>query len=326
LFFINNNNIIYLMNSKFKIKNSRQHFLLLLTLGLFVVLPHKTQAQLTPPTITSHPADIAVDEGQNTTFSVTATGNPASYQWTCQFPGTNDWLPLSSQGIYSGVNTATLTLTNVTASRNGYRFRCDVSNSSGTVSSNAATLTVYYGPGIAKQPDNSTIIAGGNTSFSVTATGNPAPTYEWWYHSQADGNKKVPEGGMYSGANTSTLTLTNVPASYNGYQYYCFVTNYFETTGSNYATLTVTTLVTPPTISNLTVPGTEITTTIATAYYNLDKQADVYYMLYLSSATAPDATTIKAQNTGILHGQNNLLSGRFGTNLSSLTPATGYTL
>ena len=90
-----------------------------------------------PPQVTVHPADQTnVAPGSDVTFSVTATGTaPLSYQWQ------KDGVNLNDGGSISGASTSTLTITGVTESNEG-GYRCVVTNSAGTATSNTATLTV----------------------------------------------------------------------------------------------------------------------------------------------------------------------------------------
>jgi len=95
--------------------------------------------------------------------------------------------------------------------------------------------------GITQHPANQTITAGGNASFSVTATAPNPPLiqYQWYVTTSGGSSSPVSNGGVYSGAGTATLTLTNVPQSYNGNKYACVVI--YQSLGytSNVATLTV---------------------------------------------------------------------------------------
>ena len=69
-------------------------------------------------------------------FSVTATGTaPLSYQWQ------KDGVNLTDGGRITGATTATLTITGVMESDEG-GYRCVVTNSAGTATSNTAMLTV----------------------------------------------------------------------------------------------------------------------------------------------------------------------------------------
>ena len=84
-----------------------------------------------PPTITGQPLGRSVIVGQTATFSVTATGTaPLSYQWRKN--GVN----------ISGAKNSSYTTPATVLADSGARFRCVVSNAYGTVTSNAAALTV----------------------------------------------------------------------------------------------------------------------------------------------------------------------------------------
>lgn len=97
---------------------------------------------------------------------------------------------------------------------------------------------------ITTAPVNRTITCGGNTTFTVAVTGS-VPSYSWQYRTSASGVwQTVTNGGIYSGATTSTLTLTNVPDGNNGYQYRALVSGGCSAVDfSAAATLTVNRLV-----------------------------------------------------------------------------------
>ncbi len=84
-------------------------------------------------------------------------------------------------------------------------------------------------PSITTQPQNQSVVAGGNVTFSVRATGSPAPTFQW-----------TRNGANIAGAVGADLTLTNVPAASAG-TYAVVVTNSAGSVTSNSVTLTVTT-------------------------------------------------------------------------------------
>jgi hypothetical protein len=84
-------------------------------------------------------------------------------------------------------------------------------------------------PVIATQPQSVTVTTGQSATFTVAASGQPAPTYQWNFN-----------GGTISGATSSTLTLSNTQFA-NGGSYTVTVKNIVGTVTSNAATLTVTT-------------------------------------------------------------------------------------
>ncbi|WP_298481384.1 FG-GAP-like repeat-containing protein [uncultured Maribacter sp.] len=96
----------------------------------------------TAPIINTQPTDITLCPGCTGTMSVSAT-NADSYQWQ-QFNGSS-WIDLTDSGIYSGVNTNLLTITNPTSLDNGNQYRVLVSNDvlvCEEVISNTAILTL----------------------------------------------------------------------------------------------------------------------------------------------------------------------------------------
>ncbi|MBI2516651.1 MAG: immunoglobulin domain-containing protein [Opitutae bacterium] len=90
------------------------------------------------------------------------------------------------------------------------------------------------GPSFTTVPASQTVNAGSSTTFSVTATGTPAPTYQWHFN-----------GTAISGATSSSLSLANVRASDAG-DYTVVATNDLGSVTSAKATLTVNTPAPPP--------------------------------------------------------------------------------
>jgi subtilisin-like proprotein convertase family protein len=94
------------------------------------------------------------------------------------------------------------------------------------------------------QPASTSITCGNNATFSVAATGSLL-TYTWQYRTTATGTWiDVTNGGVFSGATTSTLTLTNVPGTFAGYQFRALMRGGCTAVDfSNPATLTVNAIV-----------------------------------------------------------------------------------
>lgn len=89
------------------------------------------------PAITRQPSSQTVDEGDSVSFTVKATGIALSYQWQGSRNGSS-WFDLTGLGW----NTDTYSIPSVSAGAGGYRYRCVVSNSAGSVTSKAVLLTV----------------------------------------------------------------------------------------------------------------------------------------------------------------------------------------
>lgn len=96
---------------------------------------------LSGPSITTQPANITRNVGQTATFSVVASGDsPLTYQWQMRTSSTGTW------GNVTGATSASYTTAVLVATDSGKQFRCVVTNSVGSVTSNAATLTVNVAP------------------------------------------------------------------------------------------------------------------------------------------------------------------------------------
>lgn len=90
-------------------------------------------------------------------------------------------------------------------------------------------------PTISSHPVNRVLCVGNNTTFSVTAEN--ASSYQWQINT-GSGFTNISNNTYYSGATTSTLTLTNAITVMNGYQYRCVVGGSSSVT-SNAASLSV---------------------------------------------------------------------------------------
>jgi hypothetical protein len=182
------------------------------------------------PAIVGQPANQTVTAGQTASFAVAATGTaPLTYQW--QKSGVN----------IAGANSTIYTTPATTTSDNGATFRVVVSNTAGTATSAASTLTVNaaaVAPAITAQPVNQTVTAGQATSFSVAATGTAPLTYQW-----------QKSGVNIAGANSATYITPATTPSDNGAAFRVVVSNTAGTATSAAATLTVNAAVVAPAIS-----------------------------------------------------------------------------
>ena len=175
-------------------------------------------AVATAPAITTQPQSQIVTVGANVTFTAAASGSPTpTYQW--QKGGTS----------ISGATSATLTLTSVQLA-DAASYTVVATNSVSSATSNSAVLTVNApaaAPVFTTQPLGQAAFTGANITFTATASGSPAPTYQWRKDSV-----DIP------GATGSALTLNNVQTT-DAATYTVVATNSVGTTGSSSAVLTV---------------------------------------------------------------------------------------
>ncbi|MBT1697706.1 autotransporter-associated beta strand repeat-containing protein, partial [Fulvivirgaceae bacterium PWU4] len=119
------------------------------------------------PAITSHPVSVTQCADNGTTFTVAATGTTLTYQWR------RNGVNLTNAGVYSGVNTSTLTISSVAGV--GGNFDVVVTETSATpncpVTSNAATLTVNPLPtGLAVTTAASAVCYGTSTNIQIAGS------------------------------------------------------------------------------------------------------------------------------------------------------------
>jgi sugar lactone lactonase YvrE len=166
----------------------------------------------TVPVITTQPGNQTVIVGNSTTFTTTASGDPTpSFQWQLSTDGGNTWSNLTDVvNTTSGSATANLTLGNVTISMLGNQYRAIATNlinsAPYSATSNAATLNVLFQPQITSQPVSVAVFTGNTSTFSVSVTGNPVPSFQWYF------NGKV----ITVNATSSSFTITNVTAGKTG--------------------------------------------------------------------------------------------------------------
>jgi hypothetical protein len=165
------------------------------------------------------------------TFTVVASsGTTMTYQWY------KDGNPVD------GATSAIYTILSVTPSDQG-RYYVKVSNAYGSVKSANANLNVLSAPSITTQPVSQIVTQGQTASFSVKASGNPLPSYQWFFNGAP----------LHEEANHSGLILSSVDWSDSG-TYTVVVSNAYGSVTSAPATLTV--------VGNLAVTLTTVATPI----------------------------------------------------------------
>lgn len=178
--------------------------------------------------VIEQPNDYFGFVGEHATFYVVAKGEGLSYQWQVNKNGT--WINSSLPGAKSD----SLHF-DITAARNGYKFRCVIKDTKGnTVTSDFATLVVYQSFAITKNPENCSGPVNGTALFKVIASGDDLK-YQW----QVNSNGTWRDSSM-PGAKTDTLSVS-ITTARNGYKFRCVVktANGAESITSNEATLTV---------------------------------------------------------------------------------------
>jgi sugar lactone lactonase YvrE len=125
------------------------------------------QPAILPPTVSTAPASVTVNQGQSTTLSVSVAGTePFTYQWR-------------RNGVaIEGATGASLALSAVQAAAAG-SYTVTITNAAGSVTSAAGVLTVNTAPVITQQPRSVAVLSGSPATLSVAASGSSSFTYQW---------------------------------------------------------------------------------------------------------------------------------------------------
>ncbi|AWI25645.1 Ig-like domain-containing protein [Flavobacterium pallidum] len=166
-------------------------------------------------TVTNNSINIAAITGGANDYCI---GSPAldfdtatpGVTWTSSNPSV---ATVNSSGVMTAL-TAGTTIISATITNAG----CT------TVAPNPQTVVINDQVQIVSYTASQTVVTNGNTSFTVNATGTGL-TYQWQVNEAPAfaGFVNVVDGGVYSGAQTSTLNLTTVPDSMNGNLYHVIV-------------------------------------------------------------------------------------------------------
>lgn len=182
--------------------------LLLLANVVLGLLALSAKAATTAPSITTQPASVTAAVSTTPSMTVSAGGTtPLKYQW------------YSGGAALANATNASLSFPNVQSSQ-AAGYQVVITNSAGAVTSVVATLSVYQAVAITQQPVGQTVLAGSTVTLSASATGNPAPTYQWLLGT-----------ANLTGATGATLTLANAQPGQSG-TYSVKVANAYSTVTS----------------------------------------------------------------------------------------------
>ena len=176
--------------------------------------------EINTPVITTQPISRTVGAGSGTNFTVVVSSPSAlTYQW--QHEGTN----ISNGGHFSGVTTATLTISNADTNDAG-AYKVRVTNADGFVLSLPATLTVLTVPQITTQPLAAVVSEGSPFTLSGAGLGGIPLAYQWY------------RGTTPVGVNSTNFSVASAQASDAG-NYTLVVSNNFGSVTSRVARVSV---------------------------------------------------------------------------------------
>jgi hypothetical protein len=230
------------------------------------------------PGVSTQPVSVSVVVGQTASFSVVATGSdPLAYQW-------------QRNGVsVAGATAASHTTPATNAGDDGASYTVTVSNPGGSVTSEAAVLTVTsapVAPGIVTPPAAATVNAGQTATFSVVASGSAPLAYQW-----------LRNGAAIVGATAAGYTTPATVAGDDGSRYSVRVSNGTAPDATSAeALLTVSTgpvypaIVTPPSSVTVIAGQTATFSAVATGSEPLSYQW-LRNGAPISGATSPAYTT-----------------------------------
>ncbi|PKQ61933.1 hypothetical protein BZG01_18150 [Labilibaculum manganireducens] len=177
--------------------------------------------------IVDDPLNSTIPDGGNATFTVKAAGEPDyTYQW--QEDTGLGWNSLSNGGKYTGVTSATLSITGADQTNfNGNQYRCIVGNTkcSANATSNLATLTITSVVKISGQPQNMEACLGGAVDFEITGK-TSGLNYDWEYSTDGivyNTVSGVPELNVVTDVNGSKLEIATTTLAMNSWTFRCIV-------------------------------------------------------------------------------------------------------
>lgn len=143
--------------------------------------------------------------GMDTVLKAGISGT--AFQW--QVNKGSGFANITDNTNYAGTATATLSLNNVQLAWQGNAYRCIIN---GDRSSRVSLLNVV-------PMDTIHLCA---TRDTVMKAGLPGLSFQWQVN-KGTGFTNITDDINYSGATTGTLTLKNIPFSWNNYTYYCVI-------------------------------------------------------------------------------------------------------
>ena len=182
------------------------------------------------PVVTTSPSSDTVDDGSTATFTAAATGYPTpTVQWQKSTNGGTSFADIS------GATSASYTTPVLTPADDGNRYQAVFTNSAGTDTTTAATLTVEYAPIITTSPTTQTVAAGTTATLTAAASGDPSPTVRWQV--STNGGDSFAD---ITGATSTSYTTPTMTAADDATQYRAVFTNSKGSTPTSAATITVT--------------------------------------------------------------------------------------
>ena len=268
-----------------------------------------TASNCSAPVITTQPSNSTKCAGTSTSFSVVQTGG-STYKWQVSTNGGSTYTDIVASGVYSGVTTTTLSISDVTG-LNGNKYQIIIYPAIGTcsVTSNPALLTVNSLPSATISSNVSQCVNVSSPVVTFTGLNGTAP-YTFAYTK----NGIVSTPLTTTAGNSATITIPASPASQNSFA----ISNVTDNNGCTQAitgqsdTITIKVIETPiitcgnSTLTSVTynwsacsnVTNYSISTNSGTGAQNQPNQTALSYTLNGLTSGSSASITITPNGTG----------------------------
>jgi len=283
----------------------------------------------TAPVVTTQPSSQTVDIGSLVTFTAAASGNAApTVQWQSSTNGGGSWNNIN------GATSATLTFNSVSASQAGNEYRAIFTNSVGTVTTNAATLTLDTNTAVLSAP-SSPAPQGAAVTFTAMVAGSPSVgTVSFYLGSVAQGNQFGTAVNISGGTANSTADSSLSPGNDTIIAVYSGGTGFVGSQG----TISITIEPGAPTSSVASLPAVENSASFTVNWSGQDyaggsgiadynvyvSDDDGAYALFESDTTATSATF--TGQDGITYAFYSVATDNVGNQQATPTMAQATTL
>jgi hypothetical protein len=258
------------------------------------------------PTVTSPTATSITNNSATLGGTVTSDGGGAITQRGVVYALTavNPNPQLGGTGVTSvaGAGTTGAFTVGATglANNSAYTYRAFATNPVGTSYSATSTFTTLDPPGISQHPQSQSIGTGQTATLTVTATGNPAPDYQWYQGTAPSTTSPV-------GTNSSSYTTPPLGGTVS---YWVRVSNSVGSVDSNTAVISIQS---PPQVS-IGAPSASVT-----------RNGPVTFTITYTNATAVTLATtdVGLNTTGTAAGTVAVSGGGTATRTVSVQNITG---
>jgi hypothetical protein len=168
--------------------------------------------------ILTNPASVSAATGASAEFTAAASGSPMpTVQWQLSTDGGVGWSDIA------GATSTSYAIAAVALAASGDEFRAVFTNAVGSVATSAAALTVIapnQAPAITTQPINEGAFANQSVTFTAAASGQPAPSVQWYVSTDA-----AQTWVAISGATSASYTISSASLAQRGYEFRAVFTN-----------------------------------------------------------------------------------------------------